>query len=299
MLPELGSAMTRPLIVNYGAGTDSTAMLIELVRLRIVPDIVLFANTGSEKPWTYVYAELFSNWLIQNGMPGVTVVQRPMSKPSKTGSGYVTLEGNCIQNRTLPSLAFGRKACSLKWKADPMDKLLGQWWLVRNAWAEGRKPVKLIGYDSGPKDSRRAINRTEDEKFIYRYPLREWGWTREVCQQVIASAGLPDPGKSACYFCPASKPWELMQLAQQHPELWMRSVMMEDRARPGLGPTVAGLWRRTSWRSFGEQYGLPLPPLPSPEELAIPWLQDEDALLEVDESLEDVCGEEAYQEAEL
>ena len=116
---------------------------------------------------------------------------------------------------------------------------------------------------------------------------------------MIASAGLPDPGKSACFFCPASKPHELVLLAHQYPDLWMRAIMMEDRAQPTLGPTVAGLWRRTSWRSFGVQQGLPLPPLPTPEELLIPWHQDEeDALLEADETLEDVCGEEAYQEVE-
>jgi len=300
MLPELGSSTTRPLIVNYGMGTDSTAMLIEMARRRIVPDLVITANTGSEKPWTYVFNQLFSNWLTMNGMPPVLMVQRGMSRASKTGPGYVTIEGNCIQNHTLPSLAFGRKACSLKWKAEPMDRWLKDWWPAINAWSEGRKPTKLLGYDSGKADSRRAHNRTEDERFLYRYPLREWGWTREICQQVIAATGLPDPGKSACFFCPASKPQELVLLATQFPDLWMRAVAMEDRAQPTLGPSVAGLWRRTSWRAFGQQQGLPLPPLPTPDELVIPWREsEEDAMLEAGEGLEDVCGEEAFQEEEV
>lgn len=271
----------RPLIVHYGGGTDSTAMLIELHRLRVVPDMIVMADTGNEKPWTYTYVGMFSKWLTDRGMPPVTWVRRRASKPSKTGPGYETLEGNALQNHTLPSIAFGRKACSLKWKVQPMDQLYKSMPMMQSAWAAGIKPTKLLGYDSGPADSRRAVGRTEDALFRFRYPLREWGWSRENCIAVIHAVGLPQPGKSACFFCPASKPWELIQLAQQHPDLWMRAVHMEDIARPHLTST-AGLWRRMSWRQFGMQHGLPLPPLPRPEELIRAWVP-EDAIVDDDD----------------
>ena len=41
-----------PLVVAYGLGVDSTAMLIEFVCRGIRPDSILFADTGSEKPET-------------------------------------------------------------------------------------------------------------------------------------------------------------------------------------------------------------------------------------------------------
>ena len=41
-----------PLAVAYGSGVDSTAMLIEFVRRGILPDLILFADTGGEKPKT-------------------------------------------------------------------------------------------------------------------------------------------------------------------------------------------------------------------------------------------------------
>jgi hypothetical protein len=37
-----------PLVVCYGAGVDSTALLIELARRQIRPDLILFANVGAE-----------------------------------------------------------------------------------------------------------------------------------------------------------------------------------------------------------------------------------------------------------
>lgn len=250
-----------PFIVNYGGGVDSTAMLIGLHARGERPDLVIFADTGGEKPETYAFVREFSTWLEQHGFPPVTWVRRPKSRPSKTGPGYTTLEGNCLQNATLPSLAFGRKSCSLKWKAEPIDMHLRELPDVRAAWARGEKPIKAIGYDAGPADARRGSGRDECSRFRYRYPLREWGWDREHCEAVIRAAGLAVPLKSACFFCPASKPAELVWLSENHPELLARAIAMEDNARPYL-TKIAGLWRRAtktrpgSWREFAESCGL-------------------------------------------
>jgi hypothetical protein len=46
-------------VVAYGMGVDSTAMLIGLEQRGIRPDLILFADTGSEKPDTYLYAPIF------------------------------------------------------------------------------------------------------------------------------------------------------------------------------------------------------------------------------------------------
>ncbi len=40
----------RPLVVAYGLGVNSTAMLVEFV-----PHLILFTDTGGEKPETYQY----------------------------------------------------------------------------------------------------------------------------------------------------------------------------------------------------------------------------------------------------
>ena len=41
-----------PIIVSYGGGTNSTAMLIAMVLKGIKPDLILFADTGGELPET-------------------------------------------------------------------------------------------------------------------------------------------------------------------------------------------------------------------------------------------------------
>jgi hypothetical protein len=255
--------MKSPLIVNYGAGVDSTAMLIGMRKRDMVPDLVIFADTGGEKPQTYAYIPTMNGWLRKAGFPSVTQVA---FKPARVK--YHTLEENCLINETLPSLSFGYKSCSLKFKADPMDKfLLGVsrgpnkqpgWPPALEARAAGLKPVKCIGYDNGPKDSRRSVGKGEDDNFIYRYPLREWGWDRARCMQEIIDEGMPVPLKSACFFCPASKKWELYWMAARHPDLFLRCIAIEDGARNGehgLG-NVLGLNRKWSWKAWATEVGI-------------------------------------------
>lgn len=263
-----------PLIVNLGMGVDSVAMLIGLRDRGERPDLVIFADTGDEKAATYAYIGVIEPWLAANNFPALTIVRRGVGR-----AGYRSLSENCLANETLPSLAFGMKSCSLKWKADAMDSFLRgvkkgpnkrpAWAPAAAAWLAGLKPTKCIGYDNGPKDSKRAVDRKEDKLFSYRYPLREWGWTREKCAEVIIAEGLPLPQKSACYMCPASQEWELYALAADEPEKFLRAVLIEDTARNGKHglKAVNGLWGRDrkatknrparsgSWRAFGEEQG--------------------------------------------
>lgn len=234
------AAVVPPVVVAYGGGVDSTAMLIELVERGERIDIVLFADTGSEKPETYLFVWLFSQWLADRGVRLVVVRYEPQR--FKHWPPYRSLDENCFTNGTLPSISFGRHSCSLKWKVEPQDRWLETWEPAVACWAAGGKVVKLIGYDAGPADTKRFAHAVgqEDARFDYRYPLREWGWDREACKARIAAAGLPIPAKSACFMCGASKPWEIdaLPVAQLR-----RIVLMEARAKPRLR-NVEGLWRK-------------------------------------------------------
>jgi len=243
------SGFERPLIVNWGFGVNSTALIVELCNRAIVPDLVIAADTLGEKPETYEYKTLFEEWLIQEHKLAIATVTRGITNVRKTGrkvatdvESYSSLEQNCIVNKTLPSLAFGMKGCSQKWKREPIDWYADIWPPAVRAWAEGRKVTKALGYDAG--ESRRA-GITDDEKYHYVYPLIDWGMTREDCVKVLEIAGLPVPPKSACFYCPASKKSEIVQLSIEHPELYARALAMEENA-VNLGSTK-GLGRSFAW----------------------------------------------------
>jgi hypothetical protein len=229
-----------PLIVCYGGGVDSTAMLVLMKRNGIRPDVITFADVGAEKPDTYHHVRLMDEWLDRVGFPRITWCKKKTTDRVE----YSDLEGNCVDNETLPSLAFGMKSCSIKWKQTPQDYYIKgcksgvnkcdphPLWI--DCQERGIKPIKLIGYDNGTADIRRSKKlKGEDADFRYHYPLQDAGWAREECVQAIIEEGLPVPVKSACFFCPASKKWELWWLAGAHPDLFERALVMEYGALTG------------------------------------------------------------------
>ncbi len=232
----------RLLAVSFGSGVDSTAMLVALKLAGLRPAVITFADTGAEKPETLAHLERMNTVLAEWGWPAIIVCRKiPLAS-----TGYDDLYGNCIANETLPSLAFGLKSCSIKWKQKPQDQVLKGAKSGPNAspphpvWMEaqrtGQRIVKLIGYDCGRADLRRSRNLPDaDADFDYAYPLQILGWTRPDCVRTITDSLGADmvPIKSACFFCPASKQWELFWLAAHHPDLLDRALFLERNALTG------------------------------------------------------------------
>ena len=266
-----------PLVVAYGLGVNSTAMLVEFVKRDIRPDLILFADTGGEKPETYQYLPTIQAFLEEVKFPPVVTVRyEPKIAP------YRTLEGQCLHTGTLPSLAYGGRSCSAKWKRQPQDSYILRCFppgevkgkrVVRAIGfdaSEGRRTyagvVKAVGLDAGEnhrltwarskpggsdeedrKPSREA--RLDRDFFAYFYPLMDWNMDRAACERSIRDAGLPVPPKSSCWFCPASKKDEIIWLSQHHPQLLSRALTIEANAQPNL-TTVRGLGRSFAWADF-------------------------------------------------
>ncbi len=229
-----------PVLAAWGAGVDSTAMLIELVERGEPVDHVLFADTGGERPATLAFIPVFRAWLKARGVESTIVRYEP--KRFKNWPAYRSLTENLITNGTLPSATFGRGSCSIKWKQAPQNSWTAGWPPALEAWAAGRKVVKLIGFDCSARDLQRyaEAERTHSDLYRYRYPLQEWGWTREDCAARIEAAGFGPVVKSACFYCIAMKPAEVRALP---PAQLRQIVLIEARAKPRLRE-VDGLWRK-------------------------------------------------------
>ena len=287
-MPTLRPCPDCPLVVAYGLGVDSTAMLVEFAHRDIRPDAILFADTGGEKPETYAYLPIIQKFLVKVGFPPVTTVRY---QPKR--AAYHTLEQQCLHTGTLPSLAYGGKSCSLKYKRFPQDKYILETYPPPEILRRGQKVVRAIGFDAGEERrtyahvvkaigldageehrvtwkpstasdnsfckkesaSKKRLSREQwldQNYFVYWYPLLEWKFNRERCKEIISSAGLPVPIKSACFFCPASKKHEIVWLQEHHPKLLDRALRIERNAQAKL-TSVKGLGRSFSWESYLSQ----------------------------------------------
>lgn len=238
--------MRIPHIVAFGGGVDSTAMIIGLINRNQPIDLILFADTGGEKPHTYEHINTFSAWLKTKGYPEITVVK----KVRKDGS-IETLEEECLRRSSLPSIAYGFKTCSQKHKIQPQEKFVNNWQPALDCWKSGNKVFRYVGYDAD--ESHRAANadKRDDPKYQNIYPLIEWDITREECIELIKEAGLTPPGKSACFFCPSSKKQEIVDLYNHYPDLMKRAIAMEQKAEL---TAIKGLGRSFSWHKIIELY---------------------------------------------
>lgn len=231
-----------PVVLAYGIGVDSTALLIEKVARGEKPDLVLTADTGVEKPATYAYLDVIRPWMDAHSIHHEIVSYIP--KRFKHWPKYIGLLEMCLTNATLPSKSLGGSSCSLKYKKAPQDAFLATWKPAIAAWGRGQQVTRLIGYDAGPRDTLRANHALSIDDPLYdcQYPLREWQWDRDACIARIEAEGLPVPPKSACWLCVANRPQEIRDL----PKWCLRLiVLVEARAAPRLH-TVEGLWRKST-----------------------------------------------------
>ena len=279
-----------PLIVSYGGGTNSTALLIAMRLKGIRPSEIVFSDTGNEHPETYRFIERFERWLTSpwNGyspFPGITTVRYQLQKPGKRHSAcppyqplgtssrlelialsaylfevglrssyeYTSLGESCLTLKSMPSKAYGFGACSAKWKAQVIESY------VKGKYGRARQ---LVGIHAG--EQRRLLQTNghakplENEWFVYEYPLIEWGLEQEDCNLLCARVLGEVPKKSSCWFCPNASVAEVRALKENYPDYYQLGCLIEQQAmdnskRRGVDSgSVKGLGRKFSWRAIDQ-----------------------------------------------
>lgn len=240
-LSRVGS--TGWLAVSYGGGDNSWAMLLGFAERGIKPDFIAMADTKGEKPNTYSHLE-------ETAMPWVRAtwgMEIQIVKKLYRGE-WEGLEGQCLRHNQMPSLAYGQRSCSQKYKHEMLERALAAVMAANDL----THVTKAIGYHAmeqyrvNGKPLTKEIKAGRHEH--YWYPLVEWNWRPEDCIAAGKRHGLPMPGKSACFYCPAMKPREVFELRDKYPAHLARALEIEDRAQTtnttprGLGG-AGQLWR--------------------------------------------------------
>jgi hypothetical protein len=246
------------IVVNFGGGTNSTGLLIGAVERGLRPDLVVFADTGSEMPHTYTHLEAVASWLEAQGLRRIEVVRWV-----RRDGRFVALHEQCLERSELPSKAYGFSGCTTKWKQQPVDRWLRQHPEVLAEHAAGRQVERWIGYDADePQRAKRMAEKNPDPHlWTWRAPLVDWDWGRDECVEAIARAGLEQPGKSSCFMCPSMRKAEVEALAARYPDKLAVALDIERRAvtRSGderEGSSIVGLGRRFAWADVVK--GLPV-----------------------------------------
>jgi hypothetical protein len=223
-------------IISYGGGVQSTAMVIMAAKRD--PDFekacggpidaAVFSNVGddSEQPHTLKYVrEIIIPWADSLGFP-VEIV----NKTKKDGTEAETLMQKMMKDGSVSfpipiRIGDGRpalRACTVDYKIKVIEKYVRQ-----HGATKDNKAVVAIGI-SIDEFQRIASNRESNYETKI-YPLIDLNMNRADCQAVPESVGLPRPGKSACFFCPFHRAMEWSELRRDQPELFQKSLELENR----------------------------------------------------------------------
>jgi len=112
------------------------------------------------------------------------------------------------------------RACELLSCGDPVFR--------KDEWA-AQIADKRIDVGRLERFSNRPKMQVAHRQALQSNPLIDLRLTRRMCHDIIADAGLPDPPKSSCYFCPFHSPKAWMTLRAEHPDLFAKAVELETR----------------------------------------------------------------------
>lgn len=228
---------------SYGAGVQSTAMLVLAAQGKIAPRLFIFANVGdrAENPETLAYMGKFAVPFAREC--GIELIQRRWV--DRSGRERDLYDDLMSASRTidipvrLASGAFGNRKCTERYKIDVVARYL------RKRGATVDDPATLAIGISTDEFHRARVGVDKGHPWITRSnPLLDLGLSRADCIRAVTDAGLPQPPKSSCYFCPFQTAEQWRTRRRRQPELFAKAEALEaklNETRAALGRDRVGL----------------------------------------------------------
>ncbi len=215
------------MIVSFGAGVQSTALLVLAARGEIPHQTFVFSTVGddAEHPDTLTYLrEHHRPFAEAHGLDLVETCW--VDRKGNNRDLYVDMmeTDNSIPIPVrLPNGAFGNRKCTHRYKIDVVNR-----WMRQNG-ATRKNPMRMaIGFSVDEIERAKSVG--VDERAPYRsveYPLLDLGIRRSDCLRIVAAAGLPQPPRSACWFCPFKSTEAWRETRRARPDLWAKAIELE------------------------------------------------------------------------
>jgi 3'-phosphoadenosine 5'-phosphosulfate sulfotransferase (PAPS reductase)/FAD synthetase len=207
-------------VFSCGGGVQSTACLVLAAQGVIPYRTFVFANVGdkAESPHTLAYIRLvLKPFAAQHGIEWVDVTW--VDRQGRQRDLYDDIHE---QQRSINIPAYmpggmpGNRKCTEYFKIKPIAH-----WIKRNA------PGCTLGKGISTDEPHRATPSRETDGYTSAYPLIELGISRSDCLAIASDAGLPQPPKSSCWFCPFKTTEQWTRLRREQPDLFNSAVVIE------------------------------------------------------------------------
>lgn len=227
-------------VFSFGGGVQSTAALVLAARGEIDCRTFFYANVGDDaEPDTLAYIAAHAKPFAESAGFELTELRKKL----RGGTPDTLTERINRVKSTVPipmrmdrNGAVGNRTCTAEFKIRVVYNELRRRGATRAQPAVVLLGISLDEYQrmKTPYDKRVPAQRRE-------YPLIALQLDKQDCLNIIASAGLPEPPKSACYWCPFHSIEQWRRLKRAHPDRFAASValeaqMQDRRTALGLDP---------------------------------------------------------------
>jgi hypothetical protein len=195
-------------VLSFGAGLNSTALLVMLVEKNYPLDEVIFADTGGETPETYAHLKVTEEYLRLHKIPLRIVA-------SKRGTLYDT----CNRRKVIPSQVW--RWCTRDKKITPIHSHYRTF---------GLPVVQYLGISYEERD---RAKESGEPLIKNRFPLIENKINRQGCMDIVmlADFDFPAPSRSGCFFCPFNSLSRWTELYHSHRDLFLRAKALEENSK--------------------------------------------------------------------
>lgn len=219
-------------VLSFGAGVNSTALLVLHATGKINVDMVVFADTHNELPETYEHIEnVVKPWCLVNSLAFLTVDKG-------------NLFTDYYDKHVIPFRII--RSCTDHYKIRPIHKACDIYYGKNNY-------VTILGIDYGERHrAERYEDRSPNARF--QFPLIDMQINRNGCKKLIKDFGWKIPVKSGCFFCPFTRKQGWIDLLRKHPRLFILAEDFEKNSRlyPKYTLTSKPLEEiRKKWRKIG------------------------------------------------
>ena len=209
-------------IFSCGGGVQSTACLVLASQGAIPYRTFVFANVGNhaEDPRTLRYiAEVLKPYAAEHGINWIDVQrQRRDGTPVDLYSELLRPIRSIEIPVRMANGAPGNRNCTVHFKIKPIAK-----------WIRKHAPGCTLGKGISTDEPHRATPSRESDGYTSAYPLIELGISRSDCLRIVRDAGLSQPPKSSCWFCPYKTTDQWTTMRQERPDLFAKVVDLERR----------------------------------------------------------------------
>lgn len=220
-------------VLSFGAGTQSTAMLLMALKGEIqgvIPDYIIFSDTGWEPQFVYDWMNKVNNHIKLNFGKEIIIIQEKNLRDD-------LLNANTQRLASIPFYTLNKKGekgmvrrqCTGEYKIAPISK----------------KIRELLGYESRKKVREvvhiwKGISTDEIQRVkpsfvkwqVAEHPLVDYmNVDRQACISYVEREGLGTPAKSSCIGCPFHSDENWLNMKRNDPQSWEDAVIVDRKIR--------------------------------------------------------------------